>query len=178
MNTSPKKAKISGMKPSHRRAIMSSQLLDLIHHERLQTTPKKVKLLKQGFDRLVNEAKKDTLASKRNVASTLGSDKAVSKLYNTILPRLQESNSGYTISALTLSRKGDNAAQAIVMIKGTELKERKSRLAQALEKREASSKPKTGIRSRLGGNKPEAEARPSTNARKKESTKDTRRNSK
>jgi large subunit ribosomal protein L17 len=179
MNNSPKKAKLSGMKPSHRRSIISSQLQDLVHYERVQTTPRKVKLLKQGFDRLVNDAKKNTEASKRSVAAALGNPKAVAKLYTQILPRLQDSNSGYTLSALTLPRRGDGAAQAIIMVKGAELRERKSRLAQALEKREEKeTKKPAGIRSRLGAPKAATEVKPGGDARKKDATKDTRRISK
>jgi large subunit ribosomal protein L17 len=174
MNTNSKKAKLSGMKPSHRRAIMHSQLVDLIHHERLQTTPKKVKLLKQSFDRIVNEAKKNNPASRRNVMSALRSEKAVEKLYGQLLPRLQDSNSGYALSARTLPRKGDGADQAIIIVKGYEVKERKSRLSQVLAKREETEKKPSGIRARLGGGPKVIKAADGT---KKDSTKDTRRSS-
>ena len=164
------------MKPSHRRSILQSQLLDFVHHERMQTTPRKVKLLKANFDRLVNEAKKNTEASRRNVLATLRDERAVEKLYSKILPRLQESNSGYALSALTLPRGGDGAAQTIVMIKGAELRERKSRLAQALDRREQTeAKPKSGIRARLAGAAKTETGAKARDSRKKDSTKDTRR---
>jgi large subunit ribosomal protein L17 len=140
MYTTRGKPKMAGKKPSHRDAIIKSLLIELIRGERLQTTPTKVKILKQEFDKLVNTAKQDTEASRRNVESKLTSTLSVEKLYSKILPRLGDTTSGYTISARTLPRKGDNAAQTIVMIKGTEVKEKRSKLAATLEKQDKSAK--------------------------------------
>jgi large subunit ribosomal protein L17 len=150
MNTNGKKVKMQGKKPSHRNAIVKSLLIELIRNESIKTTPAKARILKQQFDILVNEAKKNTLASKRNVESALTSDKSVTKLYGNLLPRLEKDNSGYTQSARTLPRKGDNAPQMIVLIKGTELKENKSKLEKALARKEkkAASKP-AGVTERI-----------------------------
>lgn len=139
MYTTRGKAKMSGKKPSHRDAIIKSLLIELIRNERLQSTPNKVKILKAEFDKLVNTAKQNTEASKRNVESKLTNNLSVEKLYK-MLPRLDGTTSGYTISARTLPRKGDNAAQVIVMIKGSEIKEKRSRLSATLEKQDKSAK--------------------------------------
>lgn len=142
MNSGFKKQRLANKKPSHRRALLHSQLLELIRAEHLQTTSARAKYLKQNFDKLVTKAKKSTDASKRNVASILQNDKAVTKLFDKLLPRLQDRNSGYTTSARTLPRKGDNASQIIVMIHGYEVEESKSRLSKLLNRETAASKPK------------------------------------
>lgn len=137
---------MAGKKPSHRNAIIRSQLIELIRNERLKSTATKTKILKAEFDKVVNMAKKGSPASRREVEATLQFMPAVEKLYTHILPRLEKDNSGYTISARTLPRKGDNATQVIVMIKGTEVKEKKSRIQATLEKQEkaeAAAKPLT-----------------------------------
>lgn len=174
MTTNRNKIKMQGKKPSHRRAIVKSLLIELIRNESLTTTPSKAKVLSLSFDRLVTEAKKSTLASRRNVESRIVNNKTVEKFYNKLLPNLQDRNSGYTKSARTLPRKGDNAEQVIIMVIGTEIKERKSKLEAALnrkEKKQVAEQDKTiagRIRNTVGGKSGKA----------KDSTKDTRRNSK
>ncbi len=153
MNSGAKKLKMQGKKPSHRRALIKGQLNQLIRSGKVQTTPSKAKILKAEFDRLITEAKKETQASKRRVSTKLENDRSIVKLYESILPKLQEVNSGYALSARTLPRKGDNADQMIVVVRGMEFRERKSRLAKALEKQEKSdtSKDKGRIRERFKG---------------------------
>ncbi len=152
MNNLGNKLKMPGKKPSHRNAIVKSLLIELIRNESIKTTPSKARILKQQFDILVNEAKKNTLASKRGVESKLNSDKSVEKLFAKLLPRLAADKSGYTQSALTLPRKGDNAPQMIVLIKGTEFKENKSKLEKALARKQKAQDAKpTGVADRIRG---------------------------
>lgn len=153
MNNLGHKPKLAGKKTSHRRAVIQTLMLELIRNERLQTTPSKAKILKAEFDRLVTEAKKDTIASKRNLHAKLHNDKAVVKLTEKLLPRLSDVNSGYTNTALTLPRKGDNAPQMVIMVRGAEVRERKSRLASALARRDANreKESKNTVAGRLKG---------------------------
>jgi large subunit ribosomal protein L17 len=176
MHTNSKKPKMQGKKPSHRRAVMRSQLLELIRAEKLQTTPSKAKILKQQFDKLITHAKKDTQAGKRNVEAVLRNDKASTKLFAKLLPRLQEVNSGYTLSARTLPRKGDNAEQMIVMVRGADLTAKRSKLQKALVKRDAKAdeKQSKGVRGRLRGALSNV-APGAGDGKKKENVADTRR---
>jgi large subunit ribosomal protein L17 len=145
MNTQPKKNTIQGKKTSHRNAIIHSLVLELIRNERLQSTPRKVAILKSKFDRLVTHAKKQTPASKRLVESYLNNEKATEKLLGKLVPRLSDKNSGYTHTARTLPRKGDNAEQTIILVHGAEMKEKQSRLQKLLARQEEKSKkPKAG----------------------------------
>jgi large subunit ribosomal protein L17 len=136
MNTTAKKIKMSGKTSAHTQLVIRSQIIELIRNEQIKTTPHKAKILKGEFDRLINQAKQETDASRRLVASFLRNSLAMDKLFQKILPRLASGNSGYITSARALPRKGDNAEQMIIQIKGAELRERKSRLGAALERRE------------------------------------------
>jgi|GEM_PF-4369980 len=132
MHITAKKNKISGKKTSHRRSVERSQLLELIRHNSIKTTAAKASILTAQFDRLVDTAKKGTQASKRLVEATLQSDLALEKLYSKLLPGMQDVVSGYTHTARTLPRKGDNAPQTIVLVRGQEVKEKQSRLQKML----------------------------------------------
>lgn len=173
MYSTRKKLKIQGKKPSHRNSLVHSQILELIRVGRIKTTPSKGKLLKQRFDKLITEAKKQTPASRRQVVQYLRNDKAEARLYGKILPLLSDSNSGYILSARTLPRKGDNAPQTIYMIKGIELGEKKSRLSSALDRQDSGS----GKGRRGGSRKREdrSQASPGSSSKKIESVDDTRR---
>lgn len=138
MYTTRKKYKIAGKKPSHRNAVIKSQVIELIRAGRIKTTPAKAKILKSQFDRLVNEAKKNTLASKRNIDSFLGNNtKITQRLLNLVQTKLNDRNSGYTRVIKTLPRSGDNAPQTYVILVNYEAKAKKSRLQKVLESQEA-----------------------------------------
>jgi len=149
MNKGVKKYRMSGKKSSHRDAIITSLVIELIRAEKIKTTPNKGKIVKAEFDKLVTKVKLNTESSKRKVEGYFGSkDVVVTKLYKIVSEKLQDRNSGYTYSARTLSRKGDNAEQMYVMIVNAEEKEKKSKLQKALEKREV-VKEETSVAGRL-----------------------------
>lgn len=140
MYSSRKKQNLPGKTASHRDALITSQVVELIRGDRIKTTPKKAKVLKSRFDRLVTEAKKGTIASRRNVKKFFGNnDRAVDRLYQVIDAKLNDRNSGYTRVVKTIPRSGDNAPQAYVILVNAEIKEKKSRLQKMLENDEKKS---------------------------------------
>jgi ribosomal protein L17 len=142
MNINRTKYKLQGKTAAHRRSIQKSLLLELIRHNSLKTTPAKARILVAEFDKLVTEAKKNTEASQRNVMSVLQNELAYNKLYNTLLPNMQDVNSGYTHQARTLPRKGDNADQVIVLVRGQQVADKGTKLEQLLAKQEAGTEEK------------------------------------
>jgi large subunit ribosomal protein L17 len=135
MHTNKGKPKFSNRKPSHRNSMIRTLILELIRAEKIKSTPNRIGVIKARFDRLVTEAKKDTFASRRNVENFLRNDKAVDKFYNKILPRLSDRNSGYTVTARTLPRKGDFAEQMYIAIIGYKPYEKQSALQKVLNNR-------------------------------------------
>jgi len=146
MNKGVKKYRMSGKKSSHRDAIITSLLIELIRAEKIKTTVNKGKIIKAEFDKLVTKTKLNNEASRRIVEAYFGSKQiVVNKLYKIVEEKLQDRNSGYTYSARTLPRKGDNADQMYVMIVNSEVKEKKSRLEKALDKREEVAEEKSVV---------------------------------
>lgn len=157
MNTNRKKIKLAGKTKSHREALIKSQVIELIRSQRIKTTPSKAKALRRVFDKLVTEAKKDTLASRRRVSAFFGNnDRAVQRLFDVIKEKLNDRNSGYTRIIKTLPRAGDNAQQAYVMLVNTEAQEKKSKIAKIVEKQaknENSKKKVSKVNKKVDSNK-------------------------
>ena len=96
---------------------MRSLALALIDKEQIETTEAKAKAIRSYVEKLVTKAKKDTLATRRNLNSKLGSGggPATKKLVENIAPRYADRNGGYTRVVKTRNRVGsDGAAMAII----------------------------------------------------------------
>lgn len=127
-----------GRNTSHRRALVANMLKALIEHGRIETTVAKAKELRRHADRMVTIAKKDTLASKRQISAKLmiryntltskekrevkdgntssyNNDRTVlKKLVDEITPKYAERNGGYTRIIRTQTRLGDGAERCIL----------------------------------------------------------------
>ena len=123
---------------SHRRCMMANLLKALITNGMIKTTVAKAKHLKGYADKMVTLAKKNTLASRRQVIAKLmiryntltskqvrsakegntnpynDDRKVVDKLFNEIGPRFNERNGGYTCSIKLGNRVGDNTTMCLV----------------------------------------------------------------
>lgn len=86
-----------GRRAGQRVALLRSLARSLILHEGITTTVARAKELRPYVERLVSTSKKNSLASRRSVAATLGgADSAVKKLHDTIAPRFAKRAGGYT----------------------------------------------------------------------------------
>ncbi len=103
-----------GRTKSHRDAMLANMAQSLLEHRMIKTTDAKAKALRPMVDRLITTAKRDTLASKRLVAKTVRSREVFKKLYDEILPKLADRNSGYTRVMRLGVRRGDGAQLSIV----------------------------------------------------------------
>lgn len=91
------KGRSFGRDHDERTALMRSLALSLITHERISTTEAKAKELRPMIEKLITQARKDTVASRRLVNARLGNDAAaVTKLFGSIAPRYAERPGGYT----------------------------------------------------------------------------------
>lgn len=105
---------------SNRKALLRSLVTNLMLHERISTTHKKAKEASSLADRLITQGKQNTITSKKNVISMLGSKSLINKLFEDIAPRFMNRKGGYTRILRLAPRKGDGAPMAIL-----ELTERK-----------------------------------------------------
>ena len=99
---------------THRRAMFANMAAALIRHEQIVTTLPKAKELRPVVEKLVTLAKRGDLASRRLAAARLRNEEMAKKLFETIGPRYQERNGGYTRVLKAGFRYGDNAPMAVI----------------------------------------------------------------
>lgn len=87
-----------GRKRDQRTALMRGLAVSLIRDGKIKTTEAKAKELRPMIERLVTHAKKDTVSSRRLVASTLGAPQrsTIDTLFAKIAPQYTERHGGYT----------------------------------------------------------------------------------
>ena len=82
---------------AHRKALLANLCVEVIDHERIETTTAKAKAVKPEVERLITLAKRGDLHARRQALSALGQDKfMVYKLFEEIAPRYAEREGGYT----------------------------------------------------------------------------------
>lgn len=103
-----------------RKALLRDLITDLILNGSIETTLAKAKELKRLADKMVTLGKQNTLASRRQAAKLVRSEKdsdgnyALQKLFNEIAPKFASRNGGYTRVIKTGVRRGDAADLAVV----------------------------------------------------------------
>lgn len=97
-----------------RRALLKNLLESLILSEKIVTTRAKARAIRPMVEKLVTKAKSNRLAVHRDIASTLFTKNAVSKLVKVIAPRYAERKGGYTRTVLLNNRLGDNAEEVMI----------------------------------------------------------------
>lgn len=118
-----------GRVTEHRIAMLRNQALNLLRHERIQTTVPKAKDLRPFVERLITIAKRSldapagsakAVVARRRVAADIADREVVTKLFTTIAPRYTERNGGYTRLLRLGHRRGDAADIASVELVGSE----------------------------------------------------------
>lgn len=86
---------------------------DLIRAGKIETTEARAKEIRPKVERLVSFAKKPTVANRRLVASRVGNEKIVKKLFGEYGPKYAERSGGYLrITKLGRARKRDGTSMA------------------------------------------------------------------
>lgn len=85
-----------GREKAQRDALIRSLAESLILHGSIKTTQAKARALRTFVEPLVTKAKKGTLASRRELISSLYTDETVKKLMEELGPRYKERAGGYT----------------------------------------------------------------------------------
>jgi len=99
-----------------RKSLFREQLKSLIEYGKLTTTVTKAKIIKRLFDKLAAKATEGTLASRRNVAATLGSPKSANRLVDAIIPVMGSRKSGFTTIQKVSVQKGDATSIATLSL--------------------------------------------------------------
>jgi large subunit ribosomal protein L17 len=98
----------------HRKAMFANMSAALIKHEQIVTTLPKAKELRPIVEKLVTLAKRGDLHARRLAVSRVRDEAMVRKLFETLGPRYQDRNGGYTRVLKAGFRYGDNAPVAVI----------------------------------------------------------------
>jgi len=125
--------------------MLANMAASLFLHSKVKTTTPKAKALRPFVDRLISTAKEGSLHSMRQVASVVKDKEALKKLFQEVVPKLQDRSSGFSRVVKAGFRKGDNAEVSIV-----ELLIEKPKEKEVVEKKEGRLKRLSG-RLKRGG---------------------------
>jgi large subunit ribosomal protein L17 len=110
-----------GRSSSARIALRRTMIKQLFEHERITTTVTKARAVRGEAERLITIARRSSDATeagkvhaRRIVASRLGSNQPVAKLFDDIAPRFAKRPGGYTRILKLGPRQGDGAEMAIL----------------------------------------------------------------
>lgn len=110
----PTKGARLGSSPAHEKAILANLATALFEHGAIKTTQTRAKRLQPLAERLITQAKKGDLASRRRVMETVKTKTAAHLLMTEIGPKFAERPGGYTRIIKLEPRKGDNAPMALI----------------------------------------------------------------
>lgn len=110
----PTKGARLGGSPAHERMILANLATELFRHKAITTTETRAKRVQPLAERLITQAKKGDLASRRRVMRTVRQKDVVYSLFEEIAPMFSERPGGYTRITKIGPRKGDNAPMAVI----------------------------------------------------------------
>lgn len=99
---------------SHRKATLRNMATSLFRHERIQTTQAKAKELRPFAEKIITQAKDDTVHARRQVARKIADREILGKLFDDIGPRFADRPGGYTRVLKLGPRKSDSAEMALI----------------------------------------------------------------
>ena len=107
-------AKKFGRSTSHRKALMSSLVTNLILQSSIKTTLPKAKQARKDAEKIVTLARKGTLAARRLAASRLQQPVAVQKLFDSVVPSMDGRKGGYT-RILKLGQRSSDGSEMCLL---------------------------------------------------------------
>jgi large subunit ribosomal protein L17 len=88
--------------------------------DRVETTVAKAKAVRPHVEKMITLGKKGDLHSRRQALSFLQTDKAVTRLFETVSPRYGDRQGGYLRIVRTGFQQGDGAEKAFIELLGAE----------------------------------------------------------
>ena len=129
-----------GRKKSHRESMLRNMVASLLEKESIKTTEARAKEARRLAEKLVTWAKRGDLHSRRLSLRYVSNAAVVKKLFDTLGPRFQERDGGYTRIVKLSRRRGDAAPLVLLELteKSAKIEEEKAaRKAKKEAKREA-----------------------------------------
>jgi len=104
-----------GRETNQRRALLRSLALSLIIRKKIKTTEAKAKELRPYIEKIITQARTNTLNSRRIILSRLFNQvEEVKKLFDEIAPKYKDRKGGYTRIIKLPPRKSDGSRMAII----------------------------------------------------------------
>ena len=122
----PSKGTRLGSDSSHEQLLLNTLAEQLFQNGKITTTETKARRLRPLAERLITQAKKGDLASRRRVMAKISNKSVVHTLFTEIAPKFQKRNGGYTRITKIGPRKGDNAPMAVIEMLAEEISAKKS----------------------------------------------------
>jgi large subunit ribosomal protein L17 len=101
-------------KADPRRALLRNLVTSLFIAGRIETTEAKAKETRRIVEKLITLAKRGDLHARRQALSYMLDESAVTKLFETIGPRFEDRNGGYTRIIKKGHRQGDGALTVLL----------------------------------------------------------------
>jgi large subunit ribosomal protein L17 len=98
----------------HRKALLRNLATSFFKYEKIETTSTKAKEISKVVDRLITQARRGDLHSRRLVAAYLTEEPVAKKLFDQIAPALKDRTGGYTRITKSRVRPGDAAELSIL----------------------------------------------------------------
>lgn len=98
----------------HRKALLRNLATSFFKHEKIETTSTKAKEISRIVERLITQAVRGDLHSRRLVAEYITEPAVVKKLVEQIAPALKDRTGGYTRITKTRVRQGDAAELSLL----------------------------------------------------------------
>jgi len=103
-----------GGSPAHQKLILANLATSLFEKGKITTTEAKAKKLRPFAEKIISQAKRGDLASRRRVLAVIRNKSVVHSLFTEIGPSFAKRNGGYLRITKLGPRKGDNAPMAVI----------------------------------------------------------------
>jgi large subunit ribosomal protein L17 len=110
----PTKGRRMGGSSAHQKHMLANLATALFEHGKITTTEARARRLRPYAERLITYAKRGDLHARRQVLTAVADKGVVHTLFTEIGPSFSERDGGYTRITKIGSRKGDNAALAVI----------------------------------------------------------------
>lgn len=107
-------------KKDYRNNVVRNLATSLVLYEKIKTTKAKAKAIKPVVEHLISLAKKNDLTAKRRLNAYLFDENATKKMFEVLLPRYKNINSGFIKSYNLGPRQGDNAEMVLLELASSE----------------------------------------------------------
>ena len=101
-------------KSTQRNALLKALAVALINKEKIRTTEAKAKELRPFIERIITNAKPETVAAKRFAASKIGQGVALKNLFENVVKAQKDRNGGYTRITKLPKRLKDASKMAMI----------------------------------------------------------------